>query len=113
MTEPATSIFKGRLGEVTKKAQMVETEPVFVDKSELEPQAVELPIIPRPRPKPGLKGRPRKPEEEKALRIGISLYPETLSALDGIQHREKMPRSALIERWVKRGIEEYRRTGKL
>ena len=113
MTEPSTSIFKGRLGEVAKKTQEAENTPVLENKTETTPNVVELSISKHPKPKTGLKGRPRKKEEEKALRIGISLYPETLASLDAIQERENLPRSALIERWVKRGIEEYLRTGRL
>jgi len=113
MTEPSTSIFKGRLEEVAKKTKTADNKVVLEDDSEKKQQKVELSVLKGPRPKHGVKGRPRKKEDEKALRIGVSLYPETLASLDAIQRRENMPRSTLIERWVKRGIEEYVRTGRL
>jgi len=113
MSEPSTSIFKGRLGEVARKTQEPENVAVSSDNTKNETNAIELSISKRPRLNTGSRGRPRKKEEDKALRIGISLYPETLASIDAVQDRENMPRSTLIERWVKRGIEEYQRTGRL
>src|SRR5262245_27377034 len=85
----------GKFGKMTRAELDAES-----DQYDAEFAALDAPRIANSRPHPKKRGRPRKPSNEKAARVVITMEPALLAAADADAQKRGLSRAGLIQQAV-------------
>ncbi|MGB7157323.1 MAG: hypothetical protein WBD40_04605 [Tepidisphaeraceae bacterium] len=93
--QPLAPSLPGRFGRMTREQLDAES-----DRYDIEFSATRAKRVANARPHPKKRGRPRKPADEKAERVLITMDPRLLAATDAAADKQGLTRAGLIREAV-------------